>query len=347
MAIQFMDSFDFYGTTADMVLGRWLISNVVSLTTANKRTGTKSLSVGFSSTNYPTSSARVYLPTPRNEIGVAFGVRFPQFTPDSGITGVRFNGPSDAPMFKVTVEYNGSIGVYKHNGSSYVLIGTSAPVITINAWYHVEIRMLADNVVGEAQVVVNGVTVLWLTDMDLGTALISAVDFVSFGGGYPHNFTVDDVVIWDATGTDNNSLIGQVSVVTLMPNADTAAAGWAIVGTVAGYDAVDDIPPDYATSYLTANAVGIISEFAVANTPPEVNSIVGVSILALAQLSGPGIGGLTVSMVSGAAVHDGVEKALPFGWVYSETVHERDPLTDAAWTASGLDAALIRINKTT
>jgi hypothetical protein len=155
----------------------------------------------------------------------------------------------------------------------------------------------------------------------------------------------DDVFAWDDTGTYNNSFMGAQRILTTFPTADTAQADFTVVGSGAGFSAINDNPPDDDTSYITSAVVNNKSDFELDTLPPEVVAIAGVFVPARARVDAAGIGNLKMSLVSSGDVLAGSDVPLTPSYSYYRNTFEYDPHTSAPWTKAHLEAALLRVEK--
>ena len=124
-----------------------------------------------------------------------------------------------------------------------------------------EVRFLVDNVAGEIDVRVNGVSIVSDSGIDTRVGAVDTVGFFEIGsiaGGGHHDYKMyDDIAINDTSGSINPSwcgsgaILGCVSIADGVTNEfsrfpDTGEANW---------EDVDDIPPNGDTDYVFATAV--------------------------------------------------------------------------------------------
>jgi len=357
MTIIWAEGFDHYGTTPNggrdaMLKGAWAAfadgsGNLPAISTTQKRTGANSLKCIGGPGVTERSTARRVLGGSKLAVGCGFG-GFPSALPTvNGTWGLEIRDAGNVNIMKITVESDGSLGFYK--GAAKTLMARSDPLITAASWSHIEVKCVIDNLVGSIEAQVNGLPAFVLTNQNLGVAAATQLIFGCFegsGSGATIDFYFDDIVVWDTSGTVNNDFLGPQRVETIFPTSDTAAADFTKVGTANGYDCIDNVPPDDDTTYIAGAVVADVSEFGLGTLPANTASIVGVFVHTLARLSDAGTGNVQVSLVSGAAVSLGPDKVLTSGYAYHGGVHEVDPNTSAAWTKSGVEAALLRVEKT-
>jgi hypothetical protein len=354
MAIIWADSFDHYGTTPSggrtaMLKGAWAqftagTGTLPFVSTTQKRTGDNSLAFTHQAGATDNCTARRVVGTSKTVIGCGFGLYPGALHNLNKAWGIQFRNNANTNIIHVSVETDGSVAIYVAAASSPLIV--SDPVIGVGSWNHVETKCVIDNVVGEIEVRVNGLTVIHLTNQNFGVNGCTQIAFGNFGGGNNNTWYFDDIVVWDDTTSYNNNFLGAQRVHTVFPTADTAQADWAVVGAASGYEAIDDPAPDDDSTYISSGNAGEISEFALGDLPPETDIIAGVYIPTLAKLEDAGIGNIQVSLVSGSSASLGPDQVLTTAYTYWGGVHQTDPDTSLPWTKSGFEASILRVEKT-
>lgn len=354
MGLRWADSFDHYGTTPSggrtmMLSGPWAAfgsgnNTLPFVSTEQARTGTHSLKIQHSSlaTGSGAWARRVYGET-LAVVGHGFGMYFDHLPVNTKFCGIEIRNASNVKIGKISIEPDGSI-LAEALGTD---VGLSDPKITASAWHHLEYKWVIDPIVGEVEIRVNGLVVIHETDLNTGS--VGASQFVIgtlIDGGSAETFFIDDMFCWDDTGTDNNDFLGTQRATTLFVNGDTAQADWSVIGAADGYAAIDEETPDGDSSYILAEDTGDTSEFTLPAMPPETELIAGVYIPTLAKLDDAGTGNIQVSMVSGSDVSEGADTVLTTAYTYWGDAHDVDPATGDPWTKAGIEAALIRVEKT-
>lgn len=353
MSIQWAEGFDHYGTTPNggrdaMLAGVWAAfaagnGTLPAITNERARTGSYSLKfVHNTLATAGTTARRVF-----DGDGCAYAVWFEALPATSGQHGLRIHDADNNPLVKITVQSDGGIGIYAGSGAT-TLLGASDPVVTAGAWHHLEFQVVMDEVVGSVEVRVDGDLAILVEDEDLGAVPQGQIVFGSFGtGGGSLNWFLDDVVPWTTAGTVNNGFIGAVRVNTTFCDADVSPVDWSITGAATASGAIDEVPADGDTSYITAPDVGDIVEMALPDVPDEVSEIRGVYVTMMARLSDTGTGSAQVSMVSNGDVSEGPDNNLTATYTYWDAgVYETDPDTGNAWTPEALSNARLRIERT-
>lgn len=134
------------------------------------------------------------------------------------------------------------------NGSSGApLFTTPNPVVTANAWWHVEACLTcgtsSDAVI---EVRVNGIPVINETGFSTSSANVGQVSSNTYLGGLnavPVRF-VKDFILWDGSGSVNNNFLGTVSVFWNPVDSDISLGGWLTNRTgTTGTNLIDGITP--------------------------------------------------------------------------------------------------------
>lgn len=356
MAIIWAEGFDHYGNTPNggrdaMLAGAWAAfswgnGNPPAVSAVRARTGLNSLLIDYNFFATAGVQCRRVLGTSHIIVGMAAGWYFNSLPDTNKVHGFEFRNNANACIAFFAIQSDGAIGFY--SGSGRTIIASSDPVITANSWQHIEAKIICDTVVGQVEVRVNGIVVLNVTGINLGSLGSTQIVF-----GMPADdlgssliYYIDDVVTWNDDGLSNNTFLGQQRVQTLLVDGDTAAADWTKVGAVTGFDCIDNVPPDGDTSYLSGGTLNAVSEFTLPDLPPETSAIVGVYVPMMARLDDAGTGSAQASLVSGAAVSLGPDQPLTTAYTYWGGVHQLDPATALPWSKAGLEAAKLRIKKT-
>lgn len=346
------ESFEHYGTVSggrsNMSLGAWAAftagnGTLPYIDNTHARTGTYGLRFDHNYLATDGTRARRVFGSSLTTVGVGFGIYFPSLPATNDKAGVDLRDVSNASLIRVYIQTDGSLAV-RVAGS---VIGTSDSVITAAAYHHIEVKAVIDSVVGSVEIRVNGIVEFLMDNIDTGTTPMTQVAWgtMSNGGAGTFSFWIDDLFAWDGTGSEANDFLGTQRVTTIFPTADTAVADW-VPNTGAAWDAINDLVQDGDTTYILASDAADISEFEIDTLPPETSEIVGVYIPTLAKLDDAGTGQLQVSLVSNSVASEGPDTVLTAGYAYWGSVHTLDPDTGLPWTKSGLEAALLRFEKT-
>lgn len=288
-------------------------------------------------------------PAPTRTPGISARFWYPAFGYRDGDRPLfGFSSASQTSGYCVRVELNGGITVLRRSSTTtYTTLGSiAAPVVTTNAWQHLSFTIDTDTGVWSVQR--EGVPLLSGTD---DTPLAAEMYFAAFTArsaiaGEIHPY-FKDLIIWDQSGSTNNTHPGPVSVYCLRPNADVSS-GWSRSSGSADYDLIDETPPDdagyiYANDTLPAPAI-----MGLETLSPDVVSVRGVMSVVRARKTDGGDGSLQVSLSPNAGVDwdDGADRAITTAFSYWSDISELSPDTAAAWTPIEVNNAEIKLNRT-
>jgi hypothetical protein len=301
------------------------------------------------------ASVRKVLPAPQPIVGQAFRLWLAALPSSGNIPSfVRFSDGANVTHVSLTVTSTGVIQAYRGNilGAGGTLLGsTTGPVLTANAWNHVEVKSLISDTVGTVEVRVNGVTVLNLANKDTANSadLTIAQVELSNNNGFDGTPRIDgyfkDWFVWDTTGAYNNNFAGTVSVIALVPNSDVALT-WALSSGAAGFSLVNESPPVDTSFISAATPPPAVDKMGMTNLPSDITSVRALMTLARARKTDGGDGNLQVGLISGASVDLGANRPLTTAFTYYSDFSEEDPATAAPWLPAAVDAANIQFNRT-
>lgn len=213
-------------------------------------------------------------------------------------------------------------------------IATSTVRIPLRQWRYLEIKATFHPTAGSVEV-----------RLDENTVLTFSGNTSASGNAWANRFrihgpqgSVDDVYCCDSSGPFNNDFLGDIKVVTILPNANGTFQDFAITGASQHYDAVDDVTPDGDSTYLSTNTVGA-TETENFQDVSLTGTIRGILQLALVRKDDAGARQAALICRSGAADYEGPTENLSNTYTYLKQLRETDPATGALWTVSGLNAA--------
>lgn len=227
MSMLFMDGFDHYGGVVDnMLSGAWASiggsGTELGVPPYGARTG------DFSYHNGPASGgARYILPATKTEVFTSLGFSM-ESLPQSNNTFqiVGFNDSSNNGIGSLVCESTGAISLYQ---GSTVLATTQGPVIVAGNWHFIEVDF--NQGTGAVTVRVDdadatGTPAITATGLSLGSNHIAQMSFGGVNITAQEHSWIDDITVRDASGTINNSWLGDRRVATLLVDANGTAQGW-------------------------------------------------------------------------------------------------------------------------
>lgn len=262
------------------------------------------------------------------------------------------NGGTPAIMVKLT-----SAGALRFTPASSTFFlpdtGYSGPTIAVNTWYYVELKAKysASSATGDNQLRVNG-TLANAVNSGQNVRGDASGSMSSSGLGYPNSsgsmasavtIDFDDVYILNASGSFNNTFLGDCKVETLFPTADSATnSTWTPTPSGAGtnWQRVKEVPPDGDTTYVSTATVGNRDGYTFGPL-----SSVPASIFALQTQAGAADNAaanshkITDYLKSGSTTTDSAQSIIMTpSYIGYRAVWETDPNTSAPWTPAAVNS---------
>lgn len=351
MSIQFMDNFGSYGIGGGSV--GYMLNGLPYTSVLNGADVDPADPSGVCwniTSNTGLGRCATIVPVPVNALG--FTMRWYSSGGGQRMPFVWVDGGGQA-LYALVVEINGALSLYQCDYDFGQQLGTrvattTIPVLTYNSWWHLEAML--DYSLGAFQVFVEGVSVLSFSfTADSGTLIYNTALAVStYGNAYSGTVFVKDFVLYDKSGTVNNTVgsIGPCTVYRLALDSDVSN-GWTIVGgtTVNGTIGVE--PPNDA-NYISAG-VGPLPAGAVCGISPLPSNIVGVrGVMSLqrVQKSDGGDANYKIDLISGGSTHTGTAHVVSTSFNYQYDIIELDPATGEVWSPIAVNNMNIEIDRT-
>lgn len=259
-------------------------------------------------------------------------------TTGTGGTGA-FIGFANGSTRHVVLEVDASGAILVNRSAT--LIGQSAPgVITPGVFYSIQVKVVIHDTLGSVEVRLNGsdTPVVNLANVDTRNGTTSTANNVRLGSGVGGSSTAyDDFVIWDSTGTINNSWLGDVRVDSYLPTADGDASAMTPSSGTEHWSLVDEVPAS-GTDYVESDVVGATDLFQLSDmlhTPTTIHAV-----LPVAQMlkSDTGTREAATVLKSGATTNVGANVALATTSAKYWRVLELDPNGSVPWTKAAINA---------
>ncbi|MBU6231609.1 hypothetical protein KGP36_02980 [Patescibacteria group bacterium] len=350
MSILWMDNFQNYGTSLSIAQQgtpyQYLGGINGGLVANPDGSGDTVLQIGGNTGNSNVVDNGVALPASGTKIGVAFRYRTQALPSSSGVRPslMQYRDLTNAKQVDIIVESNGSLTV-QIQGTQ--IINTGYPIVTAGNWQHFEIYV--DSTVGSVTVKLEGVQVInqtyaansivfanigWSPRQDLYSPAQAATSYMK------------DFIIWNTSGTVNNSFIGPVSVYRLAPTTDVSNS-WTLTGgtSVSGITSAD--PPN-DSNYIAAGYTGLPLSATVnlSDLPSNVVGVRAVMTLQRAEKSDGGDATINTQIHSGSATFTGANHNIGTSFAYSYDISEVDPNTGSAWNPIAVNNATMSIVRT-
>jgi hypothetical protein len=279
------------------------------------------------------------------------------------------SNPASNSQIAAFVDANGAVRFVRSPGNTGTdgnsvpgtLIATTDPILTANAWNHLEIQVYIHDTLGWVRVAVNGVHKYQATGLDTKHNSENIVS-VSQQKSYLNSgtsFYMDDYYIYDFTGssgTDTDfcpsvdgsgigtNYIGDLQVMLLMPNGDTSEDDFLKSTGTSASALIDEVDPD-DTDYIYSTTVGDLTEVDLEDLPTEITYIRGVQMLGRMSKADAGAAFTKFGMKSVAATSDAAERPLTVEPTYWWDFQNTDPNSGARWTRTSLNAAKFRLTR--
>jgi hypothetical protein len=336
MSLLFVEGFDHYASTAQLVQGKW-----------TSIYGTSSTYTTLEPGRFPGSTA-LALNYSSSYLSRGLGAN-----PQTVIIGLAVHAEawpsSEQTMFVLREGGNIQIGVRAmptgqlsvYRGSTSNILGTSVQGMTAGAWHYLELKVTIDNAGGSVELRVNGSPWIAVSGIDTQSSGNAWVDELRLLG-WVEDLWFDDLYVCDAAGTANNDFLGDCRVITLAPDADGTVNDFTPQSGGANHVEVDDGPsgPDEDTTYVSASAVGAKDLFGYPAPGAQPGVIKGVAVTTRARKTDAGTRAFRALARSGTtetaagASHDALAS-----YADSQDIFETDPETGTAWTEAGFAAA--------
>jgi len=360
MTLLFTDGFDLYGSTGagdvSQLAPRWSAAalgaassfrfNASAFTTGRFGTGHSTFhNPGGGGAGYPIMRA----PVPaRGTLTVGFAVIHTitgSGAPGQGLFSFYDGG---SQQLELRVDQTGIMRVYR-NGGGGTLLGTSlAGACSTNIWHFVEFQAtFATGTGGSFIVKVDTFTVLNVSAVNTSQSGAAQATVLALEPSGTLQTTAtcqaDDFYCLDANGAVNNTFLGDVNIVGLLPNTNGSHSNFTRVGGSASgnFTAVNENTIDNDTSYVTAQSVGTIDTYAFPALSSNVSSIFAVNCLPTARKDDAGNRTLTTRVRAPDAVEADAASAamtLTASYAIGQQIEEISPRTGIAWTKADISS---------
>lgn len=160
------------------------------------------------------------------------------------------------------------------------------------------------------------------------------------GGGTIYGY-IDDLYICDATGSINNTFLGDCKCEVLYPNANGNSSQF--MGSdgnqVDNYLLVDDETHTGDTDYVYDDTVDQIDLYAFDNLTATIASIKGVIVTPVMRKDDAGSRTARAMIRQNSSNYEGAELFPSTDYQHFPTIWETDPDTSSAWTETGVNSA--------
>ena len=225
-----------------------------------------------------------------------------------------------------------------------ILIASTGYILNSDTWYYIEFKSkIAPAGSGTWEVHVNGVEI----------ASDSSVQTTQTGSSYATNVYIsmfrfgtathvlDDIYIFDDTGSFCNDFVGDVHVDFALPNSVGYITQWVgVPGAGDNYEDVNEASPDDDTSFVVTSGVGYIDSYGFANLVSASGSVYGVQVNAWARKDDIGDRQLNATVRPTSTTYSGgAGLAVGSSYEYKTFQFSFNPETSDFWTIAQINAA--------
>lgn len=309
MALVDIESWD-YLATADLDEAGWTNASNAAISAGNGRFGDDSLR-----TTQSGSIGKTYASLTTGVIGFAFRT---SAIPTNGTLLTLLDGATGHVDLRIVT---GSVLRVTRAGTT---LGTGTTVLLENQYYYFEFKVTIDDSTGVAQVKINGVDEINLTNQDTrngATAVFNVVRLETngFASGTQNDFT--DYYL------DDSVFNGDLRIQSRMPNGNGNYSQ--LVGSdgnsTDNYLLVDEADPNGDTDYVESSTAGDKDTYTYENITPTTGSIVGVKINTYARKTDAGARTIRTLTRLSATDEEGPDRTLASTFAYHSDIRTTKP----------------------
>ena len=247
---------------------------------------------------------------------------------------VQFYGDAGTVVhIRITFNVRGGIDVWR--GGTTLIASSPDNVWSYNAWNYIEVHLTVADSGGRVRVRLNGssTNVIDFTGdtRNGGTSTnLDAFMLATLGAGAPTSYW-DDLYVCDATGTRNNTFLGDIKVQTLFPTGPGATTGLTSSGG-ANWAAVDEAPPS-GTDYVFGSGSGK-DTYAVTDLVSGTSAVLGVRNTAYWRKTDTSVSLMRHILRVGTTDYAGTSVSLVATTQPHSDMLDASPATSSAWTVS-------------
>lgn len=330
MALLWCDGFDAYGpnstNSAPGLSGRYQVSGSPGI--VDGRYGGHALLINAS------EWAICQLPSLKSELIVGFGYKNTQI---GNRAIVQFNNGSTVQgrLFITNTERL----QYRFGTGTSVLAENTGFALPIDAWAHIEFRIVFSNTSGSVELRVDG-NVIWSeTGLDTVNGTTEDADRVYLTGAANTTSHFDDYYILDTTGGSLNTWLGNRRVYTIHPNGNGDTNDFSEFGADTNYECVNEQTPDDDSTYVHTDDPDQVELYNYGSLFGTVN-VNAVCVNSRMRASGTNNYNVQHIAQSGLeADHGPTEAITSTDWTTRQSIFTVDPDTNEPWTPAGVNNA--------
>ena len=213
--------------------------------------------------------------------------------------------------------------------------------LVADAWYYIEFKVLCNNTTGTYELRVGGSDVASDSGVDTqaGTNAYHDRFRLSTSSSSAYAASFDDMYCLDGSGAVNNDFLGNMRVIAIRPDGDTAANAWTRSAGAENFDLVNESTCDDDTGYVES-AVSTTKDLYTYDAVAELaDSIKGIQINTVCRETDANSFSLITVAKLGATESDSAADSIgTTDYITKTRLMETDP-TGNAWTIANIDAS--------
>jgi hypothetical protein len=211
-------------------------------------------------------------------------------------------------------------------------------VYSLRQWFYIEVKCTFSASTGSWELRVNSRTVRTASGLNTIQSANAYANRLALGAGYENMQWIDDLYVCDSSGSTNNDFLGDIKVVTILPNADGSNTGWTPSSGTSHYAVVDESPANDDTDYLYTSTAGATDTENFQDITLT-GSIKGILQLACIRKDDAGARSAALICRVGTTDYEGPEVSLGNSYTYLQQIRETNPATGSPWTVADINAA--------
>jgi len=284
--------------------------------------------------NYTGSYMQPPALTTNATILVGFAVKFKAINVTTFLS--LYDGTTQGMNLRLTA--GGEIAIYRGGTAIETTIGLA---LVADAWYYIEFKVLCNNTTGTYELRVGGSDVASDSGIDTqaGTNAYHDRFRLSSSASSAYAASFDDIYCLDGSGAVNNDFLGNMRVIAIRPDGDTAANAWTRSAGAENFDLVNESICDDDTGYVES-AVSTTKDLYTYDAITELaDSVKGIQINTVCRETDTNSFSLvTVAKLGATESYSGADSIGTTNYIMKTRLMETDP-TGNAWTISNVDAS--------
>jgi hypothetical protein len=266
---------------------------------------------------------------------VGFAVKFKALGTNTFLS--LYDGTTQGMNLRLTA--GGEVAIYR---GGTLLETTSGLGLSAGAWYYMEFKVLCANSPGGTyELRVGGVDVASDSGLDTQAGSNAYHDRFRLSNSASSAYTAsfDDFYCLDGSGATNNDFLGNMRVIAIRPDADTAANAWTRSSGAENYDLVNEDICDDDTGYVESAVSTTTDLYDYDAVASIADNIKGIQINTVCRETDANSFSLVTVSKLGATQSNGAAAAIgTTNYITKTRLMETDPAGNA-WTITNIDAA--------